>query len=122
MTIKHLSDTEWMLEQWGYWRMSGAGVPRYVSPSFAIMRDHVGSTIPTACIKDETAMTIDSIIARLCKRDPQMGDCVWMYFGAKMSAVAVGRKIGVGEAKARELIKAGVAWIDSALELMRDAA
>lgn len=120
--MKHLSDTEWLLEQWGYWRMTGMGVPRYVSPSFALMRDNVGSTLPVGCISDELAMTIDGIMARLCKRDPQMGGCVWLYFGAKMAAIRVGREFGVGEAKARELIKAGVAWIDSRLELMREEA
>lgn len=67
-------------------------------------------------------MEIDSILAQLCKRDPRMGDAVWLYFGAKMSAANVGRKLGCGESKARELVKAGVAWIDSRLELLREAA
>jgi hypothetical protein len=40
-TLRPMGDTEYMLEQWGSWRMSGMGVPRYVSPSFAIMRDNV---------------------------------------------------------------------------------
>ena len=26
---KALSDTEWLLEQWGFWRMDGMGVPSY---------------------------------------------------------------------------------------------
>ncbi|UCP00088.1 antitermination protein Q [Metapseudomonas lalkuanensis] len=120
--MKKLSDTEWMLEQWGWWRMNGAGVPRYVSPACAMMRDNVGSTVPIGCITDELAMTIDGIVARLCKRDPQMGDCVWLYFGAKWAAVKVGRQNGVSEAKARELIKSGVAWVDSRLEYLREAA
>ena len=29
---KALGDTEWLLEQWGFWRMDGMGVPSYVSP------------------------------------------------------------------------------------------
>ena len=120
--MKRLADTEWMLEQWGWWRMSGMGVPRYVSPYFALLRDNMGSTVPEGCISDDLALTIDGIMARLCKRDPVMGDCVWMYFGAKMPAVRVGRQLGVSEAKARELIKAGVAWIDCGLERVREAA
>jgi hypothetical protein len=34
----------------------------------------------------------------------------------------VGREAGMSERKAREIIKAGVAWIDCALEEIRDAA
>ncbi len=38
---KALGDTEYMLEQWGFWRMCEMGVPRYVSPLYALMRDNV---------------------------------------------------------------------------------
>lgn len=119
-----------MLEQWGWWRMSGMGVPRYVSPSFALMRDNVQqhSSISFS-ITDELAMSVDSAVARLTAREKQhgvsgpfMGDCLWLYFGAKWTAVRVGKHHGISEAKARELIKAGVAWVDSALESMREAA
>lgn len=34
-----LGDTEQMREQWGLWRMDGMGVPSYVSPAWALMRD-----------------------------------------------------------------------------------
>lgn len=120
---KPLGDTEYLLEQWGYWRMSGMGVPRYVSPSFALMRDNVeqiGNI--TFCITDEIAEQVDGAVARLTKRDEQMGCCVWLYFGAKWTASRVGRQYGIGEAKARELIKAGVAWVDCSLESLREAA
>ncbi|HFQ9136581.1 antitermination protein Q [Pseudomonas aeruginosa] len=125
-----LWDTEYMLEQWGWWRMSGMGVPRYVSPSFALMRDNVQqhSSISFS-ITDELAMSVDSAVARLTAREKQhgvngpfMGDCLWLYFGAKWTAVRVGKHHGISEAKARELIKAGVAWVDSALESTREAA
>lgn len=114
---KPLGDTEYMLEQWGYWRMSGMGVPRYVSPLFALMRDNVEQIGGISyCITDELAVRVDGAVARLTVRDAQMGECVWLYFGAKWPANRVGRHYGVGEAKARELIKAGVAWVDSSLE------
>lgn len=32
-----LGDTEYMLEQWGWWRMDGMGIPSYASPKMAIM-------------------------------------------------------------------------------------
>lgn len=128
---KALGDTEYMLEQWGLWRMSGMGIPRYVSPSLALMRDNVAESGggPSHCITDDMALMIDSCVARLTKREsdhrmkgPTMGDCVWLYFGYKWPAARVGRHYGVSEAKAREIIKAGVAWIDSAIEYMREAA
>jgi hypothetical protein len=127
--IKALADTEWMLEQWGWWRMTGMGIPRYVSPSFAIMRDNVQQTGgPSFSITDELAMAVDSCVARLCAREagrtngPLMGDCLWLYFGAKWPALRIAKHYGVGEAKARETIRAGVAWVDAALENLREAA
>lgn len=124
-----MGDTEWLLEQWGYWRMSGMGVPRYVSPAFAIMRDNVEQMGGISfSITDELAMAVDGAVARLIAREkgradgPLMGDCLWLYFGAKWPALRIGRHYGIGERKARELIKAGVAWVDSALESLREAA
>lgn len=124
-----LADTEWLLEQWGWWRMSGMGVPRYVSPSFALMRDNLQRSDGISfSITDELAMTIDECVAKLCARErgrtdgPLMGDCVWLYFSAKWPAVRVGRYHGVSEAKVREVIRAGVAWIDARLENLREAA
>ncbi|MNF91443.1 hypothetical protein D3C84_740450 [compost metagenome] len=49
-----------------------------------------------------------------------MGDIVWLYFGAKWPAIRVGRYHQVSEGKARELMKAGVAWIDCVLESIKD--
>lgn len=125
-----MRDTEYLLEQWGSWRMVGMGVPRYVSPSFALMRDNVEQLDPVSyCITDDCALMVDRCVAELTAREqrqvitgPKMGDCIWLYFGAKWPAVRVGRHFGVSEAKARELIKAGVAWVDSRLDLLVEAA
>lgn len=118
-----LGDTEYMLEQWGLWRMSGMGVPRYVSPMLVLMRDNVQQSGGLSfCITDEMAMRVDGCVAKLAQRDMQMGDFVWLYFGAKWPAMRIGREYGMSEAKARELVKAGVAWIDGRLERMAEAA
>lgn len=117
-----MGDTEHMLEQWGWWRMNGMGVPSYASPMFALMRDAMPSAAKSYTITDELAGAVDSALARLCKRDQQMGDMVWLYYGAKWPAVRVGRHYQVSEMKARELIKAGVAWIDCVLETLKEAA
>lgn len=117
-----LGDTEHMLEQWGWWRMDGKGVPSYASPMMALMRDAMPVASKSYTITDELACAVDAALARLCKRDQQMGDMIWLYYGAKWPAVRVGRHYQVSEMKARELIKAGVAWIDCVLESLRDAA
>ncbi|KGS16298.1 antiterminator Q family protein [Pseudomonas coronafaciens] len=116
---KPLGDTEWLLEQWGSWRMDGMGVPRYVSPSYGAAETGGGREYT---LTDDAALVIDAAVARLLKRNQQMGDFVWLYFGAKWTAVRIGENSGMAERKARELIKAGVAWIDSALEHFREAA
>ncbi|CAN7362291.1 antiterminator Q family protein [Pseudomonas sp. LjRoot263] len=117
-----LGDTEYLLEQWGWWRMDGMGIPNYASPMLALMRDSMPSAAKTYVITDELACLVDGAVARLCKREQQMGDMIWLYYGAKHPAVRVGKQWGVSEGKARELIKAGVAWIDCVLESVKDAA
>jgi hypothetical protein len=121
---KPLGDTEWLLEQWGYWRMDGMGVPRYVSPLYALIRDNTPCEggVKEYSLTDDLALVVDSAVSRLIKRDDQMGNFIWLYFGAKWPALRIARENGIGEAKAREVIKAGVAWIDCALEGIREAA
>ena len=115
---KPLGDTEWLLEQWGSWRMDGMGVPRYVSPS------HGAASVTGSdyTLTDDAALVVDAAVARLIRRNQQMGDFVWLYFGAKWTAIRIGEQNKMAERKAREIIKAGVAWIDSALEHIREAA
>ncbi|MNF08677.1 hypothetical protein D3C80_2091520 [compost metagenome] len=50
-----------------------------------------------------------------------MGDIIWLYFGAKWPMIRVGKHYGISEGKARELARAGAAWIDCALADMREA-
>ncbi|MNY67204.1 hypothetical protein D3C86_2047470 [compost metagenome] len=73
-------------------------------------------------LTDDLALVVDGAVARLINRDDQMGNFIWLYFGAKWPALRIARENSIGEAKAREIIKAGVAWIDCALEGIREAA
>lgn len=119
-----MGDTEYLLEQWGWWRMDGAGIPGYTSPTLALMR--LASILPASsksyCLSDEWAIAIDNSVAKLSKRDQQMGDVVWLYYGAKWPMLRVGKHYGISEGKARELVRAGVAWVDCAMEMLREAA
>ncbi|MNR24181.1 hypothetical protein D3C85_1412470 [compost metagenome] len=104
--------------------MDGAGVPNYISPTFALMRQAMPevSVSKSYCITDEWAIAIDHAVARLSHRDGQMGDIIWLYYGAKWPMVRVGKHYGISEGKARELARAGAAWIDCAVNSMRQAA
>lgn len=115
-----LGDTENMLEQWGYWRMDGKGVPNYVSPAWACMKNVVPCSAKSYVITDELAVLVDGAVARLCRRDPEMGEFIWLYYGAKWPAKKIGNRFGMGENSARLLIKTGVGWIDCALERFRE--
>lgn len=118
-TNKPLGDTEWLLEQWGSWRMDGMGVPRYVSPSIGTAATGGGAEYT---LTDDMALVIDGAVARLTTRNQQMGDFVWLYYGAKWTSVRIGEKSAMSERKTFEVIKQGVAWVDSALEHLREAA
>jgi len=120
---KPLGDTEYLLEQWGWWRMDGMGVPRYVSPLLALMRDKVQMASQSSyVITDDQAMAVDSAMAKLTQRNAQMGLFLWLYFGAKWTMVRVGESNKMSERSAREIIKSGVGWIDGVLHGMSDAA
>ena len=120
---KPLGDTEYLLEQWGSWRMSGMGVPRYVSQLGAVMEQfNPTPSSQTYVITDDVALIVDGTLARLTAREQQMGDFVWYYFGAKWPANRIARANNMSERKAWELIKAGVAWIDGNMDRSANAA
>ncbi|AVI87303.1 antitermination protein Q [Pseudomonas syringae] len=113
---KPLGDTEYLLENWGSWRMSGMGVPRYVSPLAALKNQCFPEpSATTYMITDDTAMLVDATIARLITRNQQMGDFIWWYFGSKWTMVRIAETHKMSERSAREIIRQGVAWIDGAL-------
>lgn len=122
-TDKALGDTEYLLEQWGWWVWDGRGAPGYTSQMGAIMNR--ANPMPKATeyrITDEVAVVVDRAVARLLSRDEQMGYFLWCYFGEKYPANRIAREGGVSERKAWELIKAGVAWVDGAIGAHLDAA
>lgn len=111
-----------LLENWGRWVWRGAGVPSYVSPSLALMRDNVAMDgAPAPVITDEEALLVDSIVARMWRRDPQMADCVRVYYCTGRTMHGVGLVVGVSRLKARELIIAGRAYVDACLDIMQAA-
>jgi len=119
-----LGETEYLLEQWGWWRMDGVGVPGYVSPSFALMCKLIPQPASSKgyCITDDCALAVDEAVAKLSVRDQQMGDVIWLYYGIKWPMLRVAKHYRISEGKAREFTRAGTAWIDCAVNIMRNAA
>lgn len=105
-------DTEEMLEQWGMWVIQGSGVSRCQA---------VGDR-PTPMITDDEGLLIDRLVGRLGQRYAEAAEVVLRYYTSGAPFAAVGRRMGFGEEKTRQLWKAGVAWIDGALEHRREAA
>jgi hypothetical protein len=105
---------EYLLEHWGRWVVLGSGV------SCCASREN---TILDPMITDDDALFIDRLVGRLNKRYPECGKVIINYYTSRDTALRdVGKKLGFGEEKTRQLWKAGVAWIDGALDNRREAA
>jgi hypothetical protein len=103
-----------LLEHWGRWVVLGSGV------SCCASREN---DIATPMITDDQALLIDSLVGRLRSRYPEAGNVIINYYTSRdTSLMVVGKKMGFGEEKTRQLWKAGIAWIDGALEYRRQAA
>lgn len=107
-------NTPWLLEQWARWARFNPslslGYP--VITPFARL---LGSTLPSSVISDVVAMRVDGAVARLNRRDGDMGQAVVLYYfrGGNVSWVA--RMMGIHRKKADILVKSGTAWLDAAL-------
>jgi hypothetical protein len=104
-----LMSTEEALKQWGCWVRSGRHLPMLTDTQ---RRTPGASTDLT----DEEAMAVDSVVAQLKFRDPEMGKAVFSYHAACLDLRRIGQVLDVGETKARQLLKAGEAWVDAAIQ------
>ena len=108
-------------------------VKGHSSSMMAIMRDAVGSDTPVVCITDDVASFVDTIVARLCHWDQEMGEAIKVYYSPSflsMRATAdemnrLRRKRGDGEPKitkdkVNNLVFGGVCWIDGRLDAAND--
>ena len=103
-----------LLEHWGRWVVLGSGV------SCCASREN---TLHAPMITDDDALMIDGLMGRLIKRYPECGDVLMKYYTARDKALAeVGKELGFGYGKTQGLWKAGIAWVDGALDLRREAA
>jgi len=105
-------DTQELLEHWGMWVVQGSGVAACQAPG-----DRA-----TPMITDDEALLVDRLVGRLGRGYPEAGEVILRYYTSGAPLSVVGRLMGFGEEKARQLWKVGVAWIDGALEVRRTAA
>ncbi|WP_263146087.1 antiterminator Q family protein [Pseudomonas sp. RIT-PI-AD] len=120
-----LFDTVYLLQEWGIWLRYEDGVPRYVSAHAVLTRGQLEETDrrPTASISEDLCMLVDRVVARLCHRDQQMGNALFMYYRYRgMSYRTLGRELGVTHMKAQELVRSAEAWVDSRLCQLNEAA
>lgn len=111
-------DTTYLLTQWGIWLRYGDGLPRYVSPQYALMRDNVEQTssAPVAVISEDLCMTMDGIVARLMLRNREMGEALAIYYSWGVSYAALGKIMGIAKTRAESLVKSGEVWVDAVLD------
>jgi hypothetical protein len=121
--MKDLS-TEYLLSQWGIWVRCQTGVPKYVSPSYALMRDKMGSIggeVPQ--IQEETAMMIDRLVCRMALRYHEAAYALFLWYRHSMTSYRqLGRAMGVHHNKAEMFLAAGIAWVDAMLCSYAEAA
>lgn len=113
--IEGFDDARDLLQQWGYWVRSGAGIPRYTSPSYALIRDMVGSTVPTALIEDRTAMLVDGAVARLDSRDKAAAEAVFLYYPAGLTIQDIARRWRCSRPVVSAAVDRGIVWVEAVL-------
>ena len=116
MESNHLLATQLMLEQWARWRyyQSGEvkGFPREV-PFYRMMR---GTGVSAPYITDDMGERVDYAVTRLCDRCPDQGQAIKARYLDGDSPARIGRALGIGETRARELLKQGVGAVSWILE------
>lgn len=106
-----LADTQRRLQAWGHWVRAGGVALGYRGVNLA-----VGSSVALPVCPDEEAMAVDRAVARLKRRDPDMGRVLVMAYLRGYSLSRIAREAGVGSReRARYLLGAAEAWIDASL-------
>ncbi|MPQ68316.1 MULTISPECIES: antiterminator Q family protein [unclassified Pseudomonas] len=100
-----------LLEHWGRWVLLGSGV------SCCASREN---DLAMPMITDDDALLIDSLVGRLRDRYAEAGQVIIHYYTSRdADLMTIGKRLGFGYGKTRELWKAGIAWIDGVLESRR---
>jgi len=107
------NDTPRLLEEWALWSRINAG-SKVGYPSSCPFVFKKGSS--HLAIMDEEAQEVDAAVARLIKRDEEMGQVLKLYYFNNNNASLVARKMKLNRKRVNILIRCGEAWVDSKLE------
>ncbi len=115
-----IATTEQRIHEWALWSRAGGPVRAlgYKSPSLALMRQHMGSTVRSAALCDEEAMFIDAVVTRLRARRGDLWLALALYYGVTENGRCCGsyrataEKLGTNKTHAAQLVQIAVAWID----------
>src|SRR5690554_3242473 len=106
-----LSDTQQRLAAWGHWVRAGG-----VALGCHGVQLAVGSSVALPVCADDDALSVDRAVARLKKRDRDMGWIVAMAYLSQYSLTRIAKEAGVGSReRARYLLGGAEAWIDAIL-------
>lgn len=97
-----------MLEQWGVWSRQGNG-------HLAAHGVMFGSTVPEPNITDDLALVIDSLLAHMARREPNLYRAVWNYHLGNLTDVKLAARLNVPYDTARHWRVAGERWMDGCL-------
>lgn len=113
-------NTPWLLEQWARWARSNPGSSlRY--PAITPFARLLGSTLPSPVISDAEAMLVDGAVARLNRRDGEMGQAVVLYYFGGGNVSRVARLLEIDRRRADVLVKSGTAWVDATIGICEAA-
>lgn len=108
-----------LLKEWGIWTWQDTGVPRYVSPLLALIREHDPEAVHgrKADISEDDAYLISSALARLHVRYREASEAIHLHYRDGLAQAAVAEQMEIKRGKARELIQAGEAYVQAVLDL-----
>lgn len=95
---------EKLLKEWGNWSNAGLGLTLNAPSQFTPVD-----------IDDETALAVDAAIAQLGQSSEKIKTIVMLHYRTELSYLHLGRKVGLGETKTRQLLLSGVSWLEGHL-------
>lgn len=118
-----------LLTEWGIWTRQRTGVPRYVSPMLAIMRDNVpGSHGQDAQITEEDAEEVSALLARMSRDHSadvrgewsraDVGQVLDLYYRESYTQQIIALQIGRPADHVRRMLDSGVWYVQAALDVV----
>lgn len=118
----HEGETVQLLLRWGRWARQGAVVGRITSPLGAMIKPipreagELDESEVLPDLSDDDALVVDSVVARLKARLPQLFAVLQKYFIFRLTKREISRSLRCSRLVVDQLLAAAIAWVDSHLE------